>query len=165
VKANSEGVFQTNTGVVARARGHVVCLHTLLPLVDCLYALQPTIPSLTRLSFTAACGFVAFRVCRNLKATNRTTSSRAYPISDMGRSADTDEGELYFRLRSRTSEYVFLTMFVRAVHNYGRRLKTLKCLEVAHGPRIHRQTLGKRVRRLNPIHQIPGFDSHYRRQA
>ncbi len=52
-------------------------------------------------------------------------------LSDRRRGAearDTDEGELYFRLRSRTSEYGYLTMLVRAVHNYGKRLKTLKCL-------------------------------------
>ncbi len=39
--------------------------HTLLALDDCLYALQPTIPHLTRSSLhIAACNAMAFPVCR-----------------------------------------------------------------------------------------------------
>ena len=42
--------------------------HTLLPLDDCLYALQPTIPHLTRSSFTGVCNATRSPGCRKSKA-------------------------------------------------------------------------------------------------
>src|SRR3954471_7825596 len=52
--------------------------YTLLPLDDCLYALQPTIPHLTRLRCIVACSVTASAACRMAMATSRRrTSSRA----------------------------------------------------------------------------------------
>src|SRR6478752_10373812 len=42
--------------------------HALLPLDDCLYALQPTVPHLTRSSYTGVCSATGSLGCRRSKA-------------------------------------------------------------------------------------------------
>ncbi len=49
--------------------------HTLLPLDDCLYALQATIPNLTRLPCIVACNVTVSPGCRTWEATSRTRRS------------------------------------------------------------------------------------------
>src|SRR5213596_970371 len=49
--------------------------HTLLPLDDCLYALQPTIPHLTRSSLHLVCNGMGSAVLLRSKATSRQTKS------------------------------------------------------------------------------------------
>lgn len=49
--------------------------HTLLPLGDCLYALQPTIPHLTRSSLHHSFSAMASAACRRWRAINPTSAS------------------------------------------------------------------------------------------
>ena len=49
--------------------------HTLLPLDDCLYALQPTIPHLTDHRCIAVCNGTASRACRRSRTTVPTSAS------------------------------------------------------------------------------------------
>ena len=51
--------------------------HTLLPLDDCLYALQPSIPQ----PRTAACSVMAYPVCRTLRGTSRSDSASSATLS------------------------------------------------------------------------------------
>lgn len=54
--------------------------HTLLPLDDCLYALQPSIPHLTDPHCTGVCSVMASRVCLVWRAISRSgRSSNATP--------------------------------------------------------------------------------------
>ena len=94
--------------------------HTLLPLDDCLYALQATIPHLTRSSrCIAACSAMASAACRRSKATNRTRKKfKAYPIGffhiDIAE-VRTAEGKLYlFVAIDRTSQIRFRRVAWRA---------------------------------------------------
>ena len=55
--------------------------HTLLPLDDCLYALQPSIPHLTRSALHRACSGTASRAFLMSRATSRSVRSfKRYPI-------------------------------------------------------------------------------------
>jgi hypothetical protein len=66
--------------------------HILLPLDDCLYALQPSMPHLTRSALhrctaaplhrcTAACSVMAYPVCRTLRGTSRSDSAASATLS------------------------------------------------------------------------------------
>ena len=66
----STGLSQGEEAIVVAFRKH-----TLLPLDDCLYALQATIPHLTRSACTDACSAMASRGCQRSKAISRRRRS------------------------------------------------------------------------------------------
>ena len=87
--------------------------HTLLPLDDCLYGLQATIPHLTRSSLHRVCNGTASAGCRRSKAINPPNSrSSATPIGyfhiDIAE-VRTEEGKLHlFVAIDRTSKSLLL---------------------------------------------------------
>jgi hypothetical protein len=73
--------------------------HTLLPLDDCLYALQPSIPHLTGLRCIGACSGTASRACQMSKGTSPSDrSSNAIPsassISTLPTTASSSQSSL-----------------------------------------------------------------------
>jgi hypothetical protein len=67
---HSTTLFEAEEAVIVAFR-----LHTLLPLDDCLYVLQPSIPHLSRSARTAAFSDMAYPVCRTLKVISRSGSA------------------------------------------------------------------------------------------
>ena len=56
--------------------------YTLLPLDDCLYALQPSFPQLTRSRYIGVCNGMAFPACRRSRERNpRRRNSRPTPLA------------------------------------------------------------------------------------
>jgi transposase InsO family protein len=94
--------------------------HTLLPLDDCLYGLQPTIPHLTRSACIAAWSGTASAACPRSRATSREEALRRLPIGyfhlDIAE-VSTEEGKLrLFVAIDRTSKFAF----VRLVDSAGK---------------------------------------------
>ena len=96
--------------------------HTLLPLDDCLYALQPTIPHLTRSSLHRCLQRHGIAACPRSRATSRPRrSSRAYPIGyfhiDIAE-VQTAEGKLYlFVAIDRTTKFAYVELHETARQN------------------------------------------------
>ena len=86
--------------------------HTLLPLDDCLYALQPTIPHLTRSSLHRCLQRHGIRRLPEVEGTSRRKKKfKAYPIGyfhiDIAE-VQTAEGKLYlFVAIDRTSKFAY----------------------------------------------------------
>ena len=92
---------------------------TLLPLDDCLYALQPSIPALTVHRCTGACNGTVFPVCQKRK-TIRQKKNGSNLIQSATFHIDiaevqTEEGRLYlFVAIDRTSKYVYAELHPNA---------------------------------------------------
>ena len=92
--------------------------HTLLPLDDCLYALQPTIPHLTRSSLHRCLQRHGISRCRMSKASKPAKKKfKAYPIGyfhiDIAE-VQTAEGKLYLYVAiDRTTKFAFVQLVTR----------------------------------------------------
>ena len=89
--------------------------HTLLPLDDCLYALQPTIPNLYASSLhplPAAAVENVPATCQRLTATSREDKFKSYPIGLLPhryrRGADRRGKALYLFAIDRTSKFAYV---------------------------------------------------------
>ena len=92
--------------------------HTLLPLDDCLYALQPTIPHLTRSSLHRCLQRHGIAACPRPRATSRAqrSSSATRSASSTSTSPRSDEqGKLYLLVAiDRTSKFAFAQLHRKA---------------------------------------------------
>jgi hypothetical protein len=101
--------------------------HTLLPLDDCLYALQPTIPHLTRSSLHRC--FLRHEISRlpEVEGSKPKAAFKAYPIGffhiDIAE-VRTEEGKLHLLVAiDRTSKFAFAEVHERVTRRAVRRLE------------------------------------------
>jgi hypothetical protein len=152
--------------------------HTLLPVDDCLYALQATVPHLTRSSLHRLFQRQGVSRLPNAEGTRVRRKFNNYPIGyihiDLAE-VWTDEGKLYlFIAIDRVSTFAFAELHERATrrthvslrehlatlldaYNFAKRLKSLCGLTPVE--RICQLWTEQPQRfRLNPLHHIPGLN-------
>ena len=149
--------------------------HTLLPLDDCLYALQPTIPHLTRSSLHRCLQRHGIDGCRRLKATSRrrrssratrsATSTSTSPRCRPPRASSTSMSPSIARANSpscrsvrktgRTSAAAFLTALIEAVPYKIHTVLTDNGIQFTFPPAIRRWSDGA-LRDAHVRHALPG---------